>query len=74
MLKQVKRDIKCILTCRRSRKIYLNVFFRVLDCLLSPMCVGKGSPFGEKKKEKGHGALGEENLQLSNAHVYFTCI
>ena len=74
MLKQVKRDIKCILTCKRSRKIYLNVFLRVLEYLSSPMCVGKGSPFGEKKKEKGHGALGEDSSQLSNALVYFTCI
>ena len=58
MLKQVKRDIKYILTWKRSCKIYLNVFFRVLECLSSPMYVGKGVSFGEKEKEMGHGAWG----------------
>ena len=62
--KQVKRDIKYILTCKRSCKIYLNVFSRVLESLSSPMCVGKGFPFGKKKKW-GMALWGRKNHKFS---------
>ena len=38
------------------------------------MCVGKGSPLGEKEEKRGMVLWGEDNLQLSNKYLYFICI
>ena len=68
--------VKMHFTVQKVKSNLFKCFFRIMEYLStikSNVWLKMVSFWGEEKR-KGHDALGEENSQLSNAHVYFTCI